>query len=93
MTLDLKGVMQQAADHHSPDLHFQVGQPPVIRLRSGALSTLKKAPVLTIMQINANEGIRLMDDSLEMLVHQNIISADEAVSHASDSQALYQKLS
>ncbi len=47
MALDLKGVMKQAADHHSPDIHFQVGQPPVIRLRTGALSALEKAPILT----------------------------------------------
>lgn len=45
--LDLKSVMQQAATHHSPDLHFQVGQPPIIRLRNGSLSALEKAPVLT----------------------------------------------
>jgi len=45
--LDLKSVMQQAASHNSPDLHFQVGQPPIIRLRTGSLSALEKAPVLT----------------------------------------------
>ena len=47
MTLDLKSVMQQAADNHSPDLHFQVGQPPIIRQKNGSLSALDKAPVLT----------------------------------------------
>ncbi len=47
MTLDLKGVMQQAAEQNSPDLHFQVGQPPIIRLKNGSLSALEKAPVLT----------------------------------------------
>jgi len=48
--------------------------------------------IYSIMQINADEGMRLMDDSLEMLVRQGVITTDEAVSHASDSQALYQKL-
>lgn len=52
MTLDLKGVMQQAAEHHSPDLHLQVGQPPIIRLRNGSLSALEKAPVLTKADID-----------------------------------------
>lgn len=47
MNLDLKSVMQQAADNHSPDIHFQVGQPPIIRLKTGSLSALEKAPVLT----------------------------------------------
>ncbi|MBN2306910.1 type IV pilus twitching motility protein PilT [Candidatus Peregrinibacteria bacterium] len=47
MTLDLKGVMQQAADNHSPDLHFQVGQPPIIRQKNGSLTALERAPVLT----------------------------------------------
>lgn len=47
MTLDLKGVMQQAAEQHSPDLHLQVGQPPIIRLKTGSLSALEKAPVMT----------------------------------------------
>lgn len=55
--LDLKGVMQQAADHHSPDLHFQVGQPPVIRLRNGALTALEKAPVMT-------------KDDIDSIIHQ-----------------------
>lgn len=52
MTLDLKSVMQQAAEQHSPDLHFQVGQPPIIRLRNGSLSALEKAPVLIKEEIN-----------------------------------------
>lgn len=39
--------MQQAAESHSPDLHLQVGQSPIIRLKTGALSALEKAPVLT----------------------------------------------
>jgi len=32
-------------------------------------------------------------DTLEALVKQGIITADEAISHASDSQSLYHKLS
>lgn len=52
MILDLKSVMKQAADHNSPDLHIQVGQPPVIRLKNGSLSALEKAPVLTKADID-----------------------------------------
>jgi len=47
MALDLTGVMTEAAKTNSPDLHFQVGQPPIIRLRNGELSSLKNAPILT----------------------------------------------
>lgn len=53
MPLDLKGVMQQAAENHAPDVHFQVGQPPIIRLKSGSLSALEGAPVLTKEEIDA----------------------------------------
>lgn len=52
MTLDLKSVMQQAAESNSPDLHFQVGQPPIIRLKNGSLRALEKAPVLSKEDIN-----------------------------------------
>lgn len=49
--------------------------------------------IYSIMQIGADQGMRLMDESLETLVRQGVISVDDAISHASDSQALYQKLS
>jgi twitching motility protein PilT len=48
--------------------------------------------IYSVMQISAQEGMRLMDDSLEALVRNNVITADEAISHASDSRSLYQKL-
>lgn len=51
MTLDLTSVMQQAAEHHSPDLHLQVGQPPIIRLKNGSLTALEKAPIMTKEEI------------------------------------------
>ena len=62
MSLDLTSVMREAADHHSPDLHLQVGQPPIIRLKTGALSALDQAPVLNqedIMRII--EGVTTED--------------------------------
>ena len=49
--------------------------------------------IYSIMQINADEGMRLMDDSLQMLVQQGIITSEDAISHAADSSSLYQKLS
>ena len=70
MALDLKGVMQQAADHHSPDLHFQVGQPPVIRLRSGALSALEKAPVLNKEDIDSIIASVTTDEQRKIFAEQ-----------------------
>ncbi|MBU0578125.1 type IV pilus twitching motility protein PilT [Patescibacteria group bacterium] len=40
MSIDLKNIMQIVTEEGSPDLHLQVGQPPVIRLRNGDLSSL-----------------------------------------------------
>ncbi len=53
MPLDLKGVMKEAADKHSPDVHMQVGQPPIIRLRNGTLTALEGAQVMTKEEINS----------------------------------------
>jgi twitching motility protein PilT len=47
MALDLKGVMTEVAKTSSPDLHLQIGQPPIIRLRNGELSALQNAPILS----------------------------------------------
>jgi len=52
MTLDIKSVMLEAAKHNSPDLHLQVGQPPIIRLKTGDLTALEKAPVLSKADID-----------------------------------------
>lgn len=35
MSIDLKQIMQRVTESGSPDLHLQVGQPPVIRLKNG----------------------------------------------------------
>ena len=51
MTLDLTGVMRDAVSHGSPDVHFQSGQPPIIRLRTGTLSALEGAPTLSAEEI------------------------------------------
>jgi len=71
MALDLTGVMTEAAKTHSPDLHFQVGQPPIIRLRNGALSALQNAPVLTKEDI---EGIidQVTTEDQKAVFHENL---------------------
>lgn len=48
--------------------------------------------IYSIMQINADQGMKLMDDALEALVRDGTISSDEAISHATDAPALYSKL-
>ena len=46
----------------------------------------------SIMQINADEGMILMDSSLESLYKQGFITSDEALSKASDIESLQQRL-
>jgi len=45
--MDLRQVMQQVLADNSPDLHLQVGQPPIIRMKNGFLKVLREYPVLT----------------------------------------------
>ncbi len=48
--------------------------------------------IYSIIQINSDEGMRLMDQALEELYKNGVISLDEAIARASDSKALYTKL-
>ena len=41
MTIDLNNIMKGVLTSGSPDLHMQVGQPPVIRTKNGELSALE----------------------------------------------------
>ncbi|MFH0820212.1 MAG: type IV pilus twitching motility protein PilT [Candidatus Peregrinibacteria bacterium] len=43
--MDLTALMRDVILSESPDLHLQVGQPPVIRLKTGFLSTLEYPPL------------------------------------------------
>ena len=52
MALDFMGVMQEVARNHSPDLHLQVGQPPILREKNGVIKALEKAPILTKEEID-----------------------------------------
>ena len=66
MALDLKGVMKSVAETNSPDLHLQVGQPPIIRLRNGALSALENAPIISEQDIDAIIEELTTDDQKEV---------------------------
>lgn len=46
MTIDLNNIMKGVIEAGSPDLHLQVGRPPIIRLRNGELAPLE-APAVT----------------------------------------------
>ena len=48
--------------------------------------------IYSVMQIGADQGMRLMDDSLEILAREGVISVENAVAHASDGQTLHAKL-
>jgi len=45
--MDLKEIMREAIDAHSPDLHLQVGCPPSIRLKNGELRSIEGLTALT----------------------------------------------
>jgi twitching motility protein PilT len=52
MRIDLPTLIQNVISTDSPDLHLQVGQPPVIRLKTGDLSVFKDVDVLTKADID-----------------------------------------
>lgn len=52
MKVDLATLLQNAVNTESPDLHLQVGQPPVIRLNTGELSVFQDVDPLTEEDIN-----------------------------------------
>jgi twitching motility protein PilT len=49
---DFKNLLVEMIDSSSPDLHFQVGQSPVVRLKNGNITSLDKYPALTKQDIN-----------------------------------------
>jgi twitching motility protein PilT len=56
------------------------------------ISKAQTYQIPSIMQINAQEGMVLMDDALEALCRQGLITADEALSKATDIEYLQRKL-
>jgi len=53
MAIDLKTIARRVLESASPDLHLRVGEPPVVRLRTGELVAMEGIPVLTIADIDA----------------------------------------
>lgn len=45
--------MRDVILNESPDLHLQVGQPPIVRMKNGDLSSLTQYPVLTVDDVRA----------------------------------------
>ncbi|MBN2087713.1 type IV pilus twitching motility protein PilT [Candidatus Peregrinibacteria bacterium] len=59
---------------------------------SNCISKGETHQIPSIMQINADEGMILMDTALENLYKEGLITADEALSKASDSESLQARL-
>ena len=51
MSFDLNSIMKQVVDSGSSDLHLQVSQPPVIRLKNGDLVGIEDGSIITIEDI------------------------------------------
>jgi twitching motility protein PilT len=44
---DFKNLLLEVIETSSPDLHFQIGQSPIVRLKTGSISSVEKYPILT----------------------------------------------
>lgn len=51
--LDFESLMKEALSSQVPDLHMQVGQNPIVRMKNGDIAALAKYPVLTKGDIDA----------------------------------------
>ncbi len=49
--IDLKALVQLVLENKSPDLHLQVGNPPMIRLKTGELVEVENQAVLTVEDV------------------------------------------
>ena len=49
--MDFNALMQEVIATNSPDLHFQVGQPPIVRVRTGNIVSLNKYPALKLEEV------------------------------------------
>jgi len=49
---DFKNLLLEVIDSSAPDLHFQVGQSPTVRLKNGSISSMDNYPVLTLEDVN-----------------------------------------
>ncbi len=70
MTIDLNNIMRLVIESGSPDLHMQVGKPPVVRLKNGDINPLTGTAPLTEADIEevvntittAEQRVRLSAD-------------------------------
>jgi twitching motility protein PilT len=53
MNMDFNALLKEVTASQSPDLHMQVGQYPIVRLKNGEIAALDKYPVLTKEDIDA----------------------------------------
>ncbi len=50
--MDISALLQEVITSQSPDLHLQIGQPPIVRLKTGAIGAVNKYPPLTKEDLN-----------------------------------------
>ncbi len=70
---DLNALMREVLATSSPDIHLQVGQSPIVRVRTGNLATINKMPALTledmqgiIKMITSEDQIKEYAEKLEI---------------------------
>ncbi|MBI5421882.1 twitching motility protein PilT, partial [Candidatus Peregrinibacteria bacterium] len=59
---DFKKLLVEVIDSGSPDLHLQVGQCPVVRMRNGSISSVDKYPVVTKEDLTDVIGFIMNDE-------------------------------
>jgi len=58
---DFKNLLLEVIENSSPDLHFQIGQNPVVRLKNGSITSVESYPVLTRQDL---------DDIINMITNE-----------------------
>lgn len=51
--MDISNLMKDLLATHSSDLHLQIGQPPIVRLKTGSLASINQHPALTAQDMQA----------------------------------------
>jgi len=69
--MDLTSLMKDVIASNSPDLHLQVGQPPIVRVKTGNIVSVSKYPVLKMEDIK-NVLEQIMTETQKTEYEQNL---------------------
>ncbi len=71
--MDLSSLIKDVLTSHSPDLHMQIGQPPIVRVKTGNVVAVDKQPIVTkedmdkiVDEITSESQKKELDKDLEI---------------------------